>query len=286
MELLQLNYFCDAAATQNFSQTAKRFNVPPSNISQSVKRLERELGAELFVRSGNRVRLNDRGKTFYREVEQALGLLRHAADKARGAAEDATLRLGIRLSRRIAMQVVSLFQSRHPQISIVAEHGDHTQDNDFDLILSDGSFSHPEFVKVKSFRERILLAARRGTVPDKSCLCAEDIMDKPFITMSTNYSMHGLTREICRDMGFEPRIALQGEDPVYIRRCVSLGLGVACVPAISWRGQFPPDVGLYRLGDYTRDICIYQRRSAYPSEYTNEFRCMLVEAFEREFEGI
>lgn len=286
MELLQLNYFCDAAATQNFSQTAKRFNVPPSNISQSIKRLERELGVELFVRSGNRVRLNVRGEAFYRETEQALSLLRHAADKARGAAEDGTLRLGIRLSRRIAMQVVSSFQGRYPNVSIVAEHGDHTQSNDFDLILSDGSFAHPEFVKVKSFREQILLAARRGTVPDKSCLTAGDIMDKPFITMSSNYSMHDLTLEICRDMGFEPRIALQGEDPVYIRRCVSLGLGVACVPAISWRGQFSQDVELYPLGDYTRSICIYQRRNAYPSGYADAFRSMLVEAFEREFDGI
>ena len=286
MELLQLNYFCDAAVTQNFSQTAKRFNVPPSNISQSIKRLERELGVELFVRSGNRVRLNVRGEAFYRETEQALSLLRHAADKARGAAEDGILRLGIRLSRRIAMQVVSSFQSRCPHVSIVAEHGDHTQSNDFDLILSDGSFTHPEFVKVKSFREQILLAARRGTVPDKSRLTAKDIMDKPFITMSSNYSMHNLTLEICRDMGFEPRIALQGEDPVYIRRCVSLGLGVACVPAISWRGQFSQDVELYQLGDYTRNICIYQRRNAYPNGYVDEFRSMLVEAFEREFEGI
>lgn len=285
MELLQLNYFCDAAVTQNFSQTAKRFNVPPSNISQSIKRLERELGTELFTRSGNRVRLNGRGEAFYRETEQALRLLRHAADNARGAAEDGTLRLGIRLSRRIAMQVVSSFQGRYPNVSIVAEHGDHTQSNDFDLILSDESFAHPEFVKIKSFRERILLAARRGTVPDKVRLTTKDIMDKPFITMSTNYSMHGLTMEICRDMGFEPRIALQGEDPVYIRRCVSLGLGVACVPVISWRGQFAQDVELHSLGDYTRNICIYQRRNAYPSGYADEFRSMLVEAFEREFEG-
>lgn len=285
MELLQLNYFCDAAVTQNFSQTAKRFNVPPSNISQSIKRLERELGVELFARSGNRVRLNGRGEAFYRETEQALNLLRHAADKVRGAAEDGTLRLGIRLSRRIAMQVVSSFQSRFPNVSIVAEHGDHTQSNDFDLILSDESFTHPEFVKVKSFREQILLAARRGTVPDKPRLTAEDIMDRPFITMSSNYSMHNLTLEICQDMGFEPRIALQGEDPVYIRRCVSLGLGVACIPAISWRGQFSQDVELYQLGGYTRNICIYQRRNAYPSGYADEFRSMLVAAFEREFEG-
>lgn len=48
MELLQLKYFCDAAETENFSKTAKKYLVPTSNISQSIKRLERELGVELF----------------------------------------------------------------------------------------------------------------------------------------------------------------------------------------------------------------------------------------------
>ena len=43
MELLQLKYFCDSAKTQNFSKTAENFTVPPSNISQSIKRLEKEL---------------------------------------------------------------------------------------------------------------------------------------------------------------------------------------------------------------------------------------------------
>lgn len=282
MELLQLTYFCDAAATQNFSQTAKRFNVPPSNISQSIKRLEEELGTSLFSRTANRVALNSRGEAFYREVSSALAQIRHATDLARGMGEEGVLRLGIRISRRIAMQAVSAFQSRYPNINIVAEHGDHTQSNDFDLIISDGSFNHPEFVRARSFRERVLLAVRKGMFPKGTTLRAEEIMDKPFITMSENYSMHSLTQEICRDLGFRPRIALQGEDPVYVRRCVSLGLGVAFVPTTSWRGQFSEEVELREVGDYGRDICIYSRKNVYAPEYVRACYDMLVDAFERE----
>ena len=282
MELLQLTYFCDAAATENFSKTAKRFNVPPSNISQSIKRLEEELGTPLFSRTANRVALNSRGEAFYREVSSALALIRHATNTVRGVGEEGVLRLGIRISRRIAMQAVSAFQSRYPSINIVAEHGDHTQSDDFDLIISDATFNHPDFERVRSFREQVLLAARTGVLPEGKKLKAADIMDKPFITMSENYSMHGLTLDICRDLGFRPRIALQGEDPVYIRRCVTLGLGVALVPALSWRGQFSDEVELYRIGDYSRDICIYSRRNTYVPEYVQAFYDMLVEAFEQE----
>ena len=282
MEMLQLTYFCDAAATQNFSKTAKRFNVPPSNISQSIKRLEEELETVLFSRTANRVALNEQGEAFYREVSSALDMIRHAANVARGVGEEGVLRLGIRISRRITMQAVAAFQSRCPSVNIVAEHGDHTQSDDFDLIISDATFVHPEFVRAKSFREQVLLAARKGLLPEKKKLHADDIMDKPFITMSENYSMHNLTREICRDLGFRPRIALQGEDPVYVRRCVSLGLGVAFVPALSWRGQFSEEVELYEVGNYSRDICIYSRKNTYVPEYVKAFYDMLVEAFEQE----
>lgn len=286
MELLQLTYFCDAAATQNFSLTAKRFDVPPSNISQSIKRLEEELGVSLFSRTANRVMLNSRGEAFYREVSAALGLLRHAKDAAHGTAEEGVLRLGVRISRRVVMQTVSAFQSRYPGVDIVAEHGDHTQSNDFDLIVSDGSFSHPEFTKGKTFREQVMLAARRGILPDGEKLKPADIMDKPFITMPSNYSMYNLTRDICRDLGFEPRIALQGEDPEYIRQCVNLGLGMAFVPTLSWNGLLSEQVELRSVGDYGREICLYRRKNAYEPEYVETFYCMLVECFEQEAEKI
>ena len=282
MELLQLTYFCDAAATQNFSQTAKHFDVPPSNISQSIKRLEEELGVSLFSRTANRVYLNSRGEAFYREVSSALTLLQHAKKTAQGEGENGVLRLGVRVSRRVVMQTVSAFQSRYPGVDIVAEHGDHTQSNDFDLIISDGSFSHPEFTKGKFFREQVVLAARRGILPDGEALNPADIMDKPFITMRANYSMYNLTREICRDLGFEPRIALQGEDPEYIRQCINLGLGVAFVPVLSWRGQLSKDVEFRPVGEYGRDICIYRRKNTYEPEYVEDFYGMLVDNFEQE----
>lgn len=282
MELLQLTYFCHAAQTQNFSHTAKQFNVPPSNISQSVKRLEEELGVQLFSRKANRVTLNSRGEAFYREVGAALDLIRHAENKARGVGEEQVLRLGVHISRRVVMQTVAAFQSRYPSVNIVAEHTDHTQSGDFDLVVSDGTFSHPDFIRGRSFRERVVLAAKTGILPPGEALCAADIMDKPFITMSSNYSMHHLTREVCRELGFEPRIALQSEDPEYIRRCVELGLGVCLMPALSWRGQFSDRIEFRPLGDHSRDICIYSRVNAFAPEYVEAFYHMLVEVFERE----
>ncbi len=282
MELLQLTYFCDAASTQNFSRTAKQFNVPPSNISQSVKRLEEELGVELFTRRANRVTLNSRGEAFYREVSAALDMLRHARNKARGIVEESVLRLGIHISRRVVMQTVAEFRSCWPNIDIVTEHGDYTRSEDFDVVISDENFEDGEFVKVCSFREQIVLAAKKGMFASGVRLQAEDLRDKPFITTGENHSMHNITCRICRELGFKPRIALQGEDPEYIRQCVELGLGVAFAPTVSWRGQFSSEVELHPVGEQSRDICIYKRKSPCQREYADAFCHMLIDNYEKE----
>ena len=75
MEFLQIKYFCDAAETENLSKTAERYFVPTSSVSQSIKRLENELGCELFEHRTNKILLNSAGKRFYTNASQALLLL-------------------------------------------------------------------------------------------------------------------------------------------------------------------------------------------------------------------
>lgn len=53
MELLQLRYFCEAAKCKNFSSIAKKYDVPTSAVSQSLRRLAKEFGCDLFDRSAN-----------------------------------------------------------------------------------------------------------------------------------------------------------------------------------------------------------------------------------------
>ena len=61
MEILQLRYFYESAKSQNFTVTAKKYMVPVSAVSSSIKRLEKELGCQLFDRDTNRIRLTIMG---------------------------------------------------------------------------------------------------------------------------------------------------------------------------------------------------------------------------------
>ena len=62
MELTQLQHFVAVASTQNMTHAAETLFISQPAISYSLRKLEKELGVQLFDRTGNSVLLNEQGK--------------------------------------------------------------------------------------------------------------------------------------------------------------------------------------------------------------------------------
>ncbi len=279
MELLQLTYFCDAAESENFSKTAEKYFVPPSNISQSVKRLEAELGVPLFSRNANRVRLNNAGRAFYEEARQALLYIEKAKAAVALNGTPESIRINIHIDRRVVMQVVERFRVAYPSIAIAVTHGSRTDLSDFDIVVSDRPTVDTDFTSERVAEEAIVLAGRQDVFP--ASMDAETLREMPFITMSRGNSLYAITEEICAAIGFRPCIALESEDPFYIRKCVELGLGLAFVPALSWKGQLSRNIVMKSPVTYMRNIYVSVRRDRSTPAYVDNFRRMLVEEFQK-----
>ena len=58
MDINQLVYFADVAKTQNMGQSADNLHISQPALSMSIKRLENELGTELFDRHNHSIFLN------------------------------------------------------------------------------------------------------------------------------------------------------------------------------------------------------------------------------------
>lgn len=266
MELLQLKYFCTAAECQNFTKTAEKFTVPPSAVSQSIRRLENELGTPLFDRSANRLYLNADGARFYESVAAALTLLNTAKEQLREEPPVKSLDICVNCNRRIVMQAVEKFKIEYPNAAVRTVHfGDCT--SEYDLVITSTPSNFPTYSCEELLKEPLALAVHHAhPLANNGPLSPSCLADEAFVSLRQGSDFFKMTEQICKEAGFYPRIAVETDDPFYLRRCVEIGLGVSFVPLFSWQGQFSEEVSLLPLTGYTRTtyICTPRGRTQVP----------------------
>ena len=97
MELYQIRYFLAVSRTLNFTQAADECNVTQPALTRAIKKLEDELGGDLFRRERTRSHLTELGKAMLPLLQQSFD----AANAAKAEAESygrgaiAPLRIGI-----------------------------------------------------------------------------------------------------------------------------------------------------------------------------------------------
>lgn len=279
MEILQLRYFCDAAETENFSKTAKKYNVPTSNISQTIQRLERELNVNLFNHGSNKITLNEHGKIFYINIKKALETI----DEAKSKLSDSTsallgeIKILCRTNRRIITGAIEIFKKQYPEINFLINHNAESPD-DYDLIISDENIDNSKYNKQLIVTDEILIAMKNSNpLTQKTNLKFSDLKDECFISMPVGSSLYRLTEYYCKKAGFTPKITIQSDDPYYIRKYVQLGLGIALFPSISWKGQHPDGVILKNVGNLKRHTYIFTKNDRYCPKHVKLFLDVLSE---------
>lgn len=83
METRELRYFVAVAEESHVGRAAERLGMAQPPLSRAIARLERRLGADLFVRSPRGMTLTDAGRTLLREGRAALAAVEAAERRTR-----------------------------------------------------------------------------------------------------------------------------------------------------------------------------------------------------------
>ncbi len=125
MDIRQLRNFVAVADHKNFTRAAAFLNLSQPALSVSIRNLEHELDATLFIRTPKETLITDIGANFLvharavlREIEKAEEIV--AATKSK---KSQTVRIGISslFSNIIAREVIGTFCTEHPNVKIESD---------------------------------------------------------------------------------------------------------------------------------------------------------------------
>ncbi|MGK5529789.1 LysR family transcriptional regulator [Streptomyces sp. URMC 129] len=117
-----LRYYVAVAEHLSFTRAARELFVSQPSLSRQIQRLESELGAALFVRTGRQVRLTAAGESLLPVARRMLGDWRQAVREVRTseAARKRLLRVGFVATGAgsLGRRARAVFTARHPEIVV------------------------------------------------------------------------------------------------------------------------------------------------------------------------
>ena len=228
MELLQLRYFYESAANESFAQTAKKYMVPTSSVSASVKRLEEELGCQLFDRSSNRIILNAEGKKFQRSLCLIFQELDERTREISSKAEDVReIKMLVRAMRRDITEHIINYSKINPKVSFKTVF-DFRENNfeEYDIIIDENSSGYTEYDKFELLNIKIKMKVSKSSHLAGKSLTMKELASEPFLSLGEESNMHKMLISSCKNSGFVPDIAVMSNDIACHERLIEAGLGI------------------------------------------------------------
>ncbi|MDE2133827.1 MAG: LysR family transcriptional regulator [Alphaproteobacteria bacterium] len=115
-----MRYFVAAAEELNFTRAAERLHIATPALSVQIRKLETEIGTDLFVREGRGIKLTEAGRVFLEQARRTLADANRSLALARQAAngEIGNLSIGHNGPAEILMfpQIVPAFKKQYPNV--------------------------------------------------------------------------------------------------------------------------------------------------------------------------
>lgn len=251
MELRQLRYVEAVARHRHFTRAAEELHVAQSALSHQIRRLEAELGTELFSRSSRSVVVTEAGEAVAARARSVLELtdgVRDEVDELRGLVRGrvgigATLPAGsIDVPRLLAR-----FSEAHPGIEVDLYEGTaadmrvHLAENRIDAAFSLLAEEPPDEIAVEELSEEEVVAAfPAGSGPDRRRVTAAELSGRVLITPRSGSAIRQALDGFFARAGKTLRVSLESGDPFLLRCLVSTGFGAALLPASLTRREGPP----------------------------------------------
>ena len=243
MKLEQIRQFVALAETLNFHRAAERLNMTQPPLSNSLARLEAELGVRLFDRTQRRVEITEAGIA---ALVDARRVLFHAEQMRRSiqdsvAGVSGAIRLGFvgTATYSLLPRLLKEFRALYPKVELILEESwttdllDKIDRRELDFALVRVPVLAPTRVRLELVeRDRFVVAVpAAGPLGERTTIDIRELKDQPLISYSRSHvpNLSALVTLMCQEAGFQPNVVQEAVQAQTILSLVESGIGIAVV---------------------------------------------------------
>ena len=289
MELLQLKYFLAVAESEHMTNTAKQLHIAQPALTQSIHRLEQELGVSLFERAGRGIRLSPAGAYVRDRVKPAMETLEDVARDVQlfQQGEQGVVRVGVHAASGVAIDGIAAYSELNPHVSfdVTQDERERHRDVIVTTITPRGSSTVENAVEKTPFSERIgIVVPASSALGDTASLA--DFANERFIALAGSRRFREVCDTFCARRAFTPHIAFESDNPLVVKKMIGLGLGVGFWPDHSWGDLDPKSCRLVHLQDpeFTRDVIVAKTSRCTPDSEAQRFYDFLLDYVAKRWE--
>lgn len=233
MELLQLRYFFESSLNESFSQTAKKYMVPPSSVSLTIKRLEDELGCQLFDRKANKITLNAQGKALRTTLATVLNELDSTVSAIKQSSTEVSSEINILIKNQNTdiLKFIRKYKELHPNVVFkITQNCIYEEYENFDIIIDIESRRYNNYRRLPLTSEKLqIIASKKHYTFNENCTLS-DLHENNFIMYNETNPLRDAAIKCCERAGYKPHIILESDNDEFIAKAVENDLGIAIVP--------------------------------------------------------
>jgi len=251
MELRQLRYCVAVADRLHFTRAAQDLHVAQPALSQQIRRLEAELGLELFARTSRSVALTQAGEAVVARARRILA-------EADAIEQDVEALRGLLRGRVVIGAMQSLgpfdlpglladFHGQHPGVDVVLRENT-TQRmlamigaDELDLALAGIDGPLPAGVETRPLysEDLVLAVAPDHPLAGRRRIRPEALPPGPFVFFREGSGLRSATQRVLEAARIQPQVRFETSELSRVRALAARGLGVALMPRSDTEGPGP-----------------------------------------------
>jgi LysR family hydrogen peroxide-inducible transcriptional activator len=280
MTLTELRYIVAVARERHFGRAAETCFVSQPTLSVAVKKLEEELGLQLFERGPGEVSVTPSGQKIVAQAQRVLEEAARIKDLAAAGRDPLAgpLRLGAiyTIGPYLLPKLIPILRRAAPQMQLhIQENFTHVlaellKNGEVDVILIALPFAEPGIEARAVYDEPFMVAVPKGHAWDgrKRPVSSEELTKESLLLLGEGHCFRDQVLDICHVVRAKERSPLartvEGGSLETIRQMVAGGVGVTVLPSTSVTSNTSSD--LIRLLPFarptpTRRVALAWRRS-------------------------